>query len=326
MTDGTRDGLRQGTDCGNGSCYPEDMVYFGPRNQHSRRQGLSLQDKIRVVGPALLLVALSVVVIFPRWTGDDQVTDTVGVIPLRNPQQSVTDDASTAPTEDTVGTTNVPDAVAITPIEDLPPMTAPFMVEPSRLTAVRDAEAITPGQAELDGQIYLLHRWRADHPVPSAGEAPRVDEIGLDPASIRGHRCHLVLTLIEHPQLRTLEPNASGLKRYWEVFGSDGDGHLHRVDFIEKPKNLPSGTDVYMEGDFLRLYRYQAMRGVEGMVPQWVAGTLTRYQSPFAGDGDQFTPLSIIAAISIGTLVLLLGIQFWMGRSKRKPRTQRGRR
>ena len=302
------------------------MVYFGPRNQHSRRQGLSLQDKIRVVGPALLLVALSVVVIFPRWTGDDQVTDTVGVIPLRNPQQSVTDDASTAPTEDTVGTTNVPDAVAITPIEDLPPMTAPFMVEPSRLTAVRDAEAITPGQAELDGQIYLLHRWRAEHPVPSAGEAPRVDEIGLDPASIRGHRCHLVLTLIEHPQLRTLEPNASGLKRYWEVFGSDGDGHLHRVDFIEKPKNLPSGTDVYMEGDFLRLYRYQAMRGVEGMVPQWVAGTLTRYQSPFAGDGDQFTPLSIIATISIGTLVLLLGIQFWMGRSKRKPRTQRGRR
>jgi hypothetical protein len=273
-----------------------------------------------------LLVALSVVVIFPRWTGDDQVTDTVGVIPLRNPQQSVTDDASTAPTEDTVGTTNVPDAVAITPIEDLPPMTAPFMVEPSRLTAVRDAEAITPGQAELDGQIYLLHRWRAEHPVPSAGEAPRVDEIGLDPASIRGHRCHLVLTLIEHPQLRTLEPNASGLKRYWEVFGSDGDGHLHRVDFIEKPKNLPSGTDVYMEGDFLRLYRYQAMRGVEGMVPQWVAGTLTRYQSPFAGGGDQFTPLSIIAAISIGTLFLLLGIQFWMGRSKRKPRTQRGRR
>ncbi|MDE0957146.1 MAG: hypothetical protein OSB12_00785, partial [Planctomycetota bacterium] len=326
VTDWTRDGLRQGTDCGNGSCYPEDMVYFGPRNQHSRRQGLSLQDKIRVVGPALLLVALSVVVIFPRWTGDDQVTDTVGVIPLRNPQQSVTDDASTAPTEDTVGTTNVPDAVAITPIEDLPPMTAPFMVEPSRLTAVRDAEAITPGQAELDGQIYLLHRWRAEHPVPSAGEAPRVDEIGLDPASIRGHRCHLVLTLIEHPQLRTLEPNASGLKRYWEVFGSDGDGHLHRVDFIEKPKNLPSGTDVYMEGDFLRLYRYQAMRGVEGMVPQWVAGTLTRYQSPFAGGGDQFTPLSIIAAISIGTLFLLLGIQFWMGRSKRKPRTQRGRR
>jgi len=302
------------------------MVYFGPRNQHSRRQGLSLQDKIRVVGPALLLVALSVVVIFPRWTGDDQVTDTVGVIPLRNPQQSVTDDASTAPTEDTVGTTNVPDAVAITPIEDLPPMTAPFMVEPSRLTAVRDAEAITPGQAELDGQIYLLHRWRAEHPVPSAGEAPRVDEIGLDPASIRGHRCHLVLTLIEHPQLRTLEPNASELKRYWEVFGSDGDGHLHRVDFIEKPKNLPSGTDVYMEGDFLRLYRYQAMRGVEGMVPQWVAGTLTRYQSPFAGGGDQFTPLSIIAAISLGTLVLLLGIQFWMGKSKRKPRTQRGRR
>ena len=302
------------------------MVYFGPRNQHSRRQGLSLQDKIRVVGPALLLVALSVVVIFPRWAGDDQVTDTVGVIPLRDPPQSVTDDDSTAPTEDTVGTTNVPDAVAITPIEDLPPMTAPFMVEPSRLTAVRDAEAITPGQAELDGQIYLLHRWRAEHPVPSAGEAPRVDEIGLDPASIRGHRCHLVLTLIEHPQLRTLEPNASGLKRYWEVFGSDGDGQLHRVDFIEKPKNLPSGTDVYMEGDFLRLYRYQAMRGVEGMVPQWVARTLTRYQSPFAGDGDRFTTLSIIAAISIGTLVLLLGIQFWMGRSKRKPRKQRGRR
>jgi hypothetical protein len=302
------------------------MVYFGPRNQHSRRQGLSLRDKVRVVGPALLLVALSVVVIFPRWSGDDQSSDTVGVIPLRNPPQSVSDDDSTAPTEDRVSTTNVPEPVAITPIEDLPAMTAPFMVDPSRLTAVRDAEAVTPGQAELDGQIYLLHRWRAEHPVPSSGEAPRVDEIGLDPASIRGHRCRQVLTLIEHPQLRTLEPNASGLKRYWEVFGSDVDGQLHRVDFIEKPKNLPSGTDVYMEGDFLRLYRYQAMRGVEGMVPQWVAGTLTRYQSPFAGGGDRFMTLSIIAAISIGTLVLLVGMQFWMGRSKRKPRTQRGRR
>lgn len=302
------------------------MVYFGPRNHNSRPQGLSLRDKIRVVGPALLLVALSVVVILPRWTEDDLVIEPVGVGPLRPSPHSTHDANSDSRTGDIPVTTNVPEPMTITPIDDLPLMTSPFIVEPSRLAAVRDSEAISPGQAELDGQIYLLHRWRAEFPVPSAGEALRVDEIGEDPVSIRGHRCHLVLTLIEHPRLRTLEPNASGLKHYWEVFGSDGDGQLHRVDFIEKPTNLPSGSDVYMEGDFLRLYRYQALRGIEGMVPQWVARTLTPYQSPFSGNGDPFAPLSIIAAISLVTLVLLLAIQFGMGRSRRKPRAKRGRR
>jgi hypothetical protein len=281
------------------------MVYFGPRKYRPDREGMSLREKMRVIGPLLLLLALAMILLFPQLPVEQPGPSAVDVTPLRGGPVPDPDGGSSIGSSGS----NVPEPVSISPVVELPPMAAPFVEDPSRLAAVRDIEARIPGQAELDGQIYLLHRWRSGHAVEDAGEAPRVPEIAEDAASLRGKRHLLVLTLIEHPQPRTLEENASGLTRYWEVFGSDLDGRLHRVDFIEKPKNLPSGSDVLMSGDFLRLYRYMTARGGEGMVPQWVAQTLTSYQSPFEQKGDPYLPLWIILTISMSTLILLLMIQ-----------------
>lgn len=281
------------------------MVYFGPRKYRPVRGGLSLREKMRVIGPLLLLLALGMILLFPQWPVEQPVPAAVGVVPLRVGSGSDPDVGSSNGSS----VSNVPEPVAITPVGELPPMAAPFIEDPARLAGVRDIEARLPGEAELDGQIYLLHRWRSGHEVEEAGEAPRVPEIAEDASSLRGKRHLLVLTLIENPQPRTLEENASGLKQYWEVFGSDLDGRLHRVDFIEKPKNLPSGSDVLMSGDFLRLYRYRTARGGEGMVPQWVANTLAPYQSPFVQRGDRYLPLWIIMTISLASLILLLVIQ-----------------
>ncbi len=281
------------------------MVYFGPRKYRPDREGLSPREKMRVIGPLLLLIALGMILLFPQWPVEEPAPSAVGVIPLRGGAGS---DSDLGPSNGS-SVSNVPEAVSISPVVELPPMAAPFVEDPARLAGVRDIEARIPGEAELDGQIYLLHRWRSGHVVKDVGESPRVPEIAEDPASLRGKRHLLVLTLIENPQPRTLEENASGLKHYWEVFGSDLDGRLHRVDFIEKPKNLPSGSDVLMSGDFLRLYRYRTARGGEGMVPQWVAQTLKPYQSPFVLGGDRYLPLWIIMTVSLASLILLLVIQ-----------------
>ena len=293
------------------------MVYFGPRKYRPSQRGLSRGEKIRVIAPILLLLALFSIVVLPRFGEKEPPKQISGVIPALEPRElpvSTSDSRLPPPGAD------VPEPVEITPETDLLPDPAPFAENPAILSAVRDIEAIDPGTPELAGLIYLLPRWRAGFGVGAPQEAPRVSEIAERAQFLRGTRLRMVLTLIENPQPRALSENPSGLTKIWEVFGSDSDGHLHRVDFIRKPKNLPRGADVVLEGDFLRLYRYRTLGGMDAMVPQWVANTLEPYQSPFVGKGNQFFPLWVIGILSLGTLVLLFVIQ------QKGPRTSPRRR
>ena len=283
------------------------MVYFGPRKYRPSNRGLNRREKIRVIAPILLLVVLSLIV-FSSQFGDEEkpVQIAPDVIPS---QQSDEISGATGGERFPTSGVDVPEPVAITPIDTALPDPAPFVENASVLAMVRDSEAVNPGVPERAGLFYLLHRWRSGVEVPDIEEAPRVSEIATQSKSLRGKRCRMVLTLIENPIPRTIEENRSGLKRIWEVFGTDSDGSLHRVDFIRKPKNLPIRSDVVMEGDFLRLYRYQRVNGQGAMVPQWVANTLEPYQSPFVGKGDQYFLLWIVGILAIVTLLLLLMIQ-----------------
>lgn len=299
------------------------MVYFGPRRNSSYRKGLSAREKMRVAGPILLLLALGLIVLYPGNDKKPPAVTPVDIGPSRpdlvTPPDAVSSDVG-------IGVPNVPDPVEITPLVEMPPLSVPFVENPLRLESVRDGAAVVAGESELDGQIYLFHRIRAAIPVEQSGEAPLVAEIGADPASLRGKRFQFVVTLIENPQPRVLRENDSGITRYWEVFGSDVSGSLHRIDFIDKPKNLPSGSDVLVDGDFLRLYRYRTVQGVEGMVPQWVAADLEIYQSPFQRRGSPFLAMWVVGTISLVTLLTLVIIQI-SGRTGRiSSRTARKRR
>lgn len=282
------------------------MVYFGPRKYRPSQRGLNRGEKMRVIGPILLLLTLFAIVVVPRLGEEQRPSQITGVLPV-NESEGVSSN-NTGSQLATPGS-DVPEPVAITPADMVFTDPEPFVELPAILASVRDEAAVDPGPMEKAGLIYLLHRWRAGFPVSGVREAPRVSEIAEQAKQIRGSRMRAVLTLIENPQPRNIEENASGVTRIWEVFGSDSDGHLHRVDFIRKPKNLPRGADVVLEGDFLRLYRYQTLAGQEAMVPQWVADTLELYQSPFVTEGDPFFPLWIIGGLSLVTLALLLMIQ-----------------
>lgn len=81
---------------------------------------------------------------------------------------------------------------------------------------------------------------------------------------------------------------------------------------------------MVVTGDFLRLYRYETVTGLEGMVPEWVCGQLEPYENPFAGRSgwaqEMFWVLSVL-----GAFTLLVGVYFYTrstsvdGRGK-KPR------
>ncbi len=282
------------------------MVYFGPKRYRPSQRGLSRGEKLRVIGPILLLLTLFSIVIIPRFGDKEPPQPISGEISLRESGEYSA--ANSAGRLLTPGA-DVPDPVEISPEVVLLTDPAPFVENPAILMAVRDVEAVEQGAPELAGLIYLLHRWRVGFEVPAAREAPRASEIAETSQLLRGTRLRMVLTLIENPQPRNLAENSSGLTKIWEVFGSDSDGHLHRVDFIRKPKNLPRGADVVLEGDFLRLYRYRTLAGMDAMVPQWVAETLEPYQSPFVRKGNQLLPLWVIGILAVGTLLLLLMIQ-----------------
>ena len=203
----------------------------------------------------------------------------------------------------------VPEPVSLpVPAQSLPVI--PFEENSETLLAVRDGEAVIEGPTELAGLHYLLHRWRSGWEAPEISEPPDVNELASMAPKIRGNRYNFVITLIENPRLRELEENPSGLTSIWEAFGSDRSNRLHRINFISKPKNLPRSSEVLVTGDFLRLYRYETLTGLEGMVPEWVCGQLEPYENPFAGQSgwaqEMFWVLSVI-----GAFTLLVGVYFY---------------
>ena len=284
------------------------MVYFGPKRYRPQRVGPTTRERAKILGSLALLLVLILTV----WSMQRPEPEPSLTIPVMS-SGSNDDGGLSADNTDSLGGSSsegeVPEPVSL-PSPDQGPPAEPFQENPAVLYAVRDGDAKVEGPAELAGLHYLLHRWRSDWQPEEITEPPEVSEIASQAAFMRGRRCLFVITLIENPRLRILEDNPSGLTSIWEAFGSDRSNRLHRINFISKPKNLPRSSEVLVTGDFLRLYRYETVTGMDGMVPEWVCGKLEPYESPFAGRSywaqEMFWALS-----GIGVLTLLVGVFFY---------------
>lgn len=281
------------------------MVYFGPKRYRPQRVGPTTRERAKIIGSLALLLVLILTV----WSMRSPEPEPSLTIPVVGSGENETGGGLPDSMGGTATGGEVPEPVSL-PAPDQDPPAQPFVENPAVLYAVRDGEAVVEGPTELAGLHYLLHRWRSDWQAGELSEPPEVAEIATQSAFMRGKRYFFVITLIENPRLRVLEDNPSGLTSIWEAFGSDRSNRLHRINFISKPKNLPRSSEVLVTGDFLRLYRYETVTGLEGMVPEWVCGKLEPYTSPFAGRSNWAQEM-FWALSGLGALTLLVGVYFY---------------
>jgi hypothetical protein len=276
------------------------MVYFGERRFRGARQGNTPRERVRLRLAVLLLGVLLLVFYMGRWY-ESEPEGPIGfpVTPRAEAPRPPRDAAPAVAVRSAIG-----DPVEI-PDYEPNGEPAPFdTAAPTPLAAVRDDEIAAPGEPEVAGLIWLFHRFRAGPEIPYATSIVPWEELPARKSEMRGLRRSLQFQLIEEPIPRSLPENPSGVRRYWEAFGVDPEGHMLRIDFIDKPRILPADSQVVADADFLRLYRYQMLSGGEGVVPEWVAGEV-RLIAPAPGTESSWQPLYWVAGI---TLILLVPI------------------
>ncbi len=290
------------------------MVYFGEKRFKNAQPGVTSREKSRIVVPSFLLLALVLVILAQQWRKEEvgvPIRTEVGsagvsspVVPPAEqpPRGASTGDPSV--TDPSVTGTRLQAPVEIPPFDTLVEP-KPFEAMPGILSIVRDGEIADPGPPEVAGMIYLFHRWRAGVEVPVTEFDVEWDQLPFLAKGLRGRRTEKIFELVEEPIPRTLDENRAGVLRYWEAFAKDRDGHLVRLEFLEKPRILPAGTEVEATVDFLRLHQYQMVRGGSGVVPEWV-GKEVRILEPLPFKSGDWSPLLWVMGISFGALALLL--------------------
>lgn len=294
------------------------MVYFGERRFEKATRGRLPRERVRIIAPTVLLMLLVMILLSRQWSREDDVAS-VPVQPIAVPAPHAGADGGTALERGGW----IPPPRDVTELE---PNTAaePFLADPAPLLSVRDDELPAPGERERDGLIWLFHRFRAGTPVPIVEPTVTWEELPSRKRDIRGERRRFTLTVREEPIPRSLPPNPSGVRRYWEAFCEDAEGHFVLLEFIEKPKILPADSEIEVVADFLRLHKYQMIRGGEGVVPEWVAAEAVILTTPPRAKGD-WVPLLAVAGIAFLMLIpILWGILAGEGRSRR--RVELGRR
>jgi len=298
------------------------MVYFGERRFRGASRGDRPRERVRIVAPTILLLVLLAILASRQWSGSDG-THAIPVRTVSAPPAAGTSEPADAEATPAGGLFPPPRPVALLE-PNLPP--EPFDPDPAPLLAVRDAGIAEPGERERAGLIWLFHRFRAGEPVPIVEPTVAWKDLPGREDEVRGERRRFTVTLVEEPIPRTLPANPSGVIRYWEAFGRDADGHFLRLLFIDKPKILPADSEIEVVADFLRLHRYQMIRGGEGVVPEWVAADVAILVSPPPEKGD-WVPLLVVGAIALAALLpIVWGILRGEGRKRRRFAVGRSRR
>jgi len=299
------------------------MVYFGERRFKNARPGVSSREKSRIVVPTLLLLVLVLTVLVQRWQPEHQESS----IPIRTHSENRADlergfAASSVPDR------SIPSEEGLERPNPLPPYdpnvaASTFTPDESLLAEVRDEEIISPGATEEAALIYLFHRFRSGPPQPLVQISYQWRDLPEIKGVLRGTRHLKYFKLIEEPFPRDLPSNRSGVRRYWEVFAQDRDGHLAKLDFIEKPTILSAGTEVEAEVDFFRLHLYQTFDRGAGIVPEWVADDLQILRRDVMAAPEKWGGLTVVAVVAIATLCLLVFIYGLSGSRGRVRRSKR---
>ncbi|MGE3964081.1 MAG: hypothetical protein AB7I09_08255 [Planctomycetota bacterium] len=212
------------------------------------------------------------------------------------------------------------------PAPPAPTPSKPFQTDPAILAAVVDghmggSEELLANRVAVD---YLFHRWLAgpDEYVPRLARLPDWQTFADVAPQLRGQRYRMYLTLVGEPVHFTgLLPGGgeSGVDRYWDVFGRDVDGHMHRVVFVRKHGTFFDGEAVEMDVDFLRIHEFVQHDGKRASVPQWSALELEPFvaESPLVG----WDPVYWVILLCFGGLLVagsILGRQAVFGRFEQR--------
>ncbi len=301
------------------------MVYFGEKRFKSARPGVTSREKSRIVVPTVLLLALVLTVLVQRWQPEQPEPQ----VPIRTLSEDQSDlesglAASRAPDR------SIPAERGLETPQPLPPYdpnvaASTFVPDETLLAEVRDEEMISPGATEEAALIYLFHRFRAGPPQPLMELSYEWRDLPNIKGALRGTRHRKYFKLIEEPVPRDLPANQSGVRRYWEVFAQDGDGHLAKIDFIEKPTLLPAGTEVEADVDFFRLHLYQTFDRGAGIVPEWVTDELHVLRRDENLAPADWSGVAVVTVISLSTLFLLALINGLSGSTARVGRVRRSK-
>lgn len=296
------------------------MVYFGSREFQKTRPGLSTGDRVRFLLPFVLFGGVISVVLSVATHRDEPAS---GRIPTGAEDLAL----PLAPGSDGAERRGVSEpGEFISPIIDVEPLQRDledmdeFVRNDKLLDHVKDHS--DEGEA-VKGLMYLLHRWRAGTEVslreefpswPDRNDMQDLERFWDEIQQLRGARFRLYLSVQREPLSKELRANPSGVRRYWELWGTDYAPHLHRVLFYERDVQLPYGTPIVVEADFLRLYEYVDMKGDRNRVPEWVARSIRvdEAQPIETGWGTILWPLSI----GLLGLALLVTVQLWPKSSK----------
>ncbi|MCA8961015.1 MAG: hypothetical protein KDC38_10910 [Planctomycetes bacterium] len=299
------------------------MVYFGERRFKKTSSGAEAPEVRRVLVPVLILGGLVVIlVVVAKYGLKDAKERRVQVhLPDRSP-------AASAP----VGPAGDVETSKASPVgEDLPtpigvvdppefapfPDPQPFVTDDEVLREVRDGALDGEGKIIHEGLgserraiAYLLHRFRAGPQIPSTTELPKWPDAYRDRGDeLRGKRFVLDLVIDEDALLEPLDPNPSGIDRYFDVFGHDEDQHIHRVIFAVRDRYFGMGDRVRVEADYLRLHMYQAGQVVS--VPMWVAYRMGPAPAPTLA--LRWEPVAWVAVIGGVAILVVWGMVVLQG-------------
>lgn len=304
-------------------------MYFGDSHVRKSRPGLTPNDRVRMV--SLVVVACGFLllpfVLHSRARHPEVAPEVTSQVDARRPEVASRRGASD------------PSGLQITDTEPLevPDLKSPvpsrrFESDPTVLSAVVDGfrggtDDTLANRIALD---YLFHRWLAgaDVGVPQLERLPPWQDFANQAPAIRGHRYRLYLTLLGEPAHFTgLLPGGgnSGVERFWDVYGRDPDGHMHRIVAAEKQGSLFDGTAIEVDVDFWRVHEFRQANGGIANIPAWCAARLERFvpPSPLAG----WNPVFWIIVLSFGGLLIaavILWRQTTFGRFEERRAAARG--
>ena len=280
------------------------MVYFGEKRFNSAQPGVTSREKSRIMVPTILFLVLVMVLIAQQWDSPDEntpvrTTDSAVTPSIESPEGSVPALEPGAPHSGT----RVQNPVEVSSFQPNSEP-APFVEDWDVLAGARDSVA-NPGAPEEAGLAYLFHRFRNGPEIAPVPLDVEWEELPEHAERLRGVRMERIFRLVEDPIPRLLEPNPSGVRRYWEAFARDENGHFARLQFVEKPKILSADTEVRAIVDFYRLHMYQTLGGDAGRVPEYVALSVEPVP-PLDLPESNWSPLLWAGGVSLAALAFLI--------------------
>ncbi len=264
-------------------------MYFG-KTYKGAKPGLATREKVQIfVALSALMILLTVVLLNVNFGGDEEKKDFKPFVPQ--------------------------DQVLPGDLVDLPPLPNPnvepkqdFDPDTSILGLVKDLQEEDGAREVVHARDFLFQRWRLGLDAVKAEALPPRESLREAAHGMRGMRFPLYLDVVKVPELiqgpYEEDGGGSGVKQYYEMLGTDDNNLIHRILFVNKSQDFEVGDSIFLEGDFLRIYRYQSLG--KGMVsaPEFLALEVLPHTLKFTR--PKWESLGVVFAITMLGIVVML--------------------